>query len=395
MTELSSRVFSEGRQQPSFYVCATCPAPFLTARQRGIYYGVKKAFPVLAVTVFMVLIAAKPDYFSASAARGLALFATSVLPAVFPFFFCSTFLTSVGAAKALSRLGAKPVRVLFNAPPEGAYALVMSMLSGYPVGAAVTADLYGREAIDGAAAKKISAFASTSGPAFVLGTVGGVLFRSAATGALLLLAHFLSALVVGVLFRGRSKKSSDRKKRLRRGCPSKGEKTDAETDCTENKAAVAASSATPSPPSPPRTLDTDTALGDSIRSSTLAMLAVGGYVVLGNMLVDALALTGLEHAVYSLLPHQWAQALLAIVFGSVEMTRGCVTAAAVSDLPLAAATSAACISFGGVSVMLQSHAFLSRCGVGLTSIFLRKTVQAAVSFGVAFLIFTIFEQLLS
>ena len=123
------------------------PLPYISESD-GIYYGVKKAFPVIAVTIFMVLIAVKPDYFSASAARGLALFATSVLPSVFPFFFCSTFLTAMGAAKALSRIGAKPVRALFNAPPEGAYALTMSMLSGYPVGAAVTADLYERAAID-------------------------------------------------------------------------------------------------------------------------------------------------------------------------------------------------------------------------------------------------------
>ena len=78
----------------------------------------------------MCLIAADPAYFSASAARGLALFAASVLPSVFPFFFCSTLLTAIGAARALSRLGAKPVRVLFDAPPEGAYALTLSWLSG-------------------------------------------------------------------------------------------------------------------------------------------------------------------------------------------------------------------------------------------------------------------------
>ena len=182
----------------------------------GIYYGVKKAVPVVAVTLFMVLIAAKPAYFSASAARGLALFATSVLPAVFPFFFW---------AQALSKLGAKPVRVLFNAPPEGAYALTMSMLSGYPVGAAVTSDLYERNVIDGKSARKISSFASTSGPAFVLGTVGGVLFDSAAVGALLLAAHFLSALAVGVLFRGRRAEETRAQKRNQRPQQKHGRRT--------------------------------------------------------------------------------------------------------------------------------------------------------------------------
>ena len=90
----------------------------------------------------MCLLIAKPDYFLQSATAGLALFATSVLPAVFPFFFCATLLTAMGASTSVARLGAKPVRMLFNAAPEGAYVLLLSMLSGYPIGAATIADLY-------------------------------------------------------------------------------------------------------------------------------------------------------------------------------------------------------------------------------------------------------------
>lgn len=364
------------------------PLPYISESD-GIYYGVKKAFPVIAVTLFTVLIAAKPAYFSASAARGLALFATSVLPAVFPFFFCSTFLTAMGAAQALSRLGAKPVRALFNAPPEGAYALTMSMLSGYPVGAAVTADLYDRNVVDGAAARKISAFASTSGPAFVLGTVGGVLFGSAAVGALLLVAHYLSAVAVGIVFRGRSDKTAGRSKR-RRGAH--GDKTKSRKDGARGAGETTAEGARRAAV---LALDTDTALGDSIRSSTLAMLAVGGYVVLGNMLVDALSLTGVEAVLRAQLSAQTAQALVALIFGVVEMTRGCLTASEIASLPLAAATVSACISFGGLSVMLQSHSFLSRCGIKLPTIFLRKSVQAALAFAITYLIFLSFQQFLT
>ena len=205
----------------------------------------------------MCLIAADPAYFSASAARGLALFAASVLPSVFPFFFCSTLLTAIGAARALSRLGAKPVRVLFDAPPEGAYALTLSWLSGYPVGAATTADLYACGAVDARGAAKLATVASTSGPAFLIGAVGGAMLDSPEAGALLLAAHYASSVLTGVLLR----KLGDRPRK-----------------CRAPRAAVCA-------------LDTDTALADSIRSSALGMLTVGGYVVIGGMLADALSLT--------------------------------------------------------------------------------------------------------
>ena len=253
--------------------------------------------------------------------------------------------------------------------------------------------------IDGKSARKISSFASTSGPAFVLGTVGGVLFDSAAVGALLLAAHFLSALAVGVLFRGRRVDRTPRKKRARKSAISDRSKNTggeyARDGATAKDGGLQKSPARTARRATVQTLDTDAALGDSIRSSTLAMLAVGGYVVLGNMLVDALSLTGIESVLRAQLPAQAAQAILAFVFGAVEMTRGCLTAADVSSLPLAAATASACISFGGLSVMLQSHAFLSRCGIRLPSILLRKSVQAAVSYGTTYLIFLCFQQFLT
>lgn len=309
----------------------------------------------------MCLIAADPAYFSASAARGIALFAASVLPSVFPFFFCSTLLTAIGAARALSRLGAKPVRVLFDAPPEGAYALTLSWLSGYPVGAATTADLYACGAVDARGAAKLATVASTSGPAFLMGAVGGAMLDSPGAGALLLAAHYASSVVTGVLLR----KFGDRPRK-----------------CRASRAAVCA-------------LDTDTALADSIRSSALGMLTVGGYVVIGGMLADALSLTGIERAVSALIPGDAANALIGVIYGGIEMTRGCVTAAECASFPLAAASIAFTAAFGGLSVLLQSHSFLSRCGISFRSLFARKLLQGVLAAGITFALALVFNNYLT
>ena len=212
----------------------------------GIKFNVKKrlpknTLPALAVGLFMVLLVLRPSYFLDSASRGLLLFATSVLPAVFPFFFCSSLLTALGGANALSRLGAKPVRALFNSPPVGAYVLTLSMLSGYPIGAATTADLYLRGAINSDDAKRICSFTSTSGPIFILGTVGSAVFGSPVCGAVILAAHYAAAVTTGIVFRGRRK------------------------------------------PSPPRTLpppaDHDGILAGCISSAALSMLAFGAELI--------------------------------------------------------------------------------------------------------------------
>lgn len=297
----------------------------------------------------MIMLIVKPDYFLDSASRGLLLFATSVLPAIFPFFFCSSLLTAMGAANALSRLGAKPVRVLFNAAPEGAYVLVLSMLSGYPIGAATVSDLYRRGVIDESEAKKISSFTSTSGPIFILGTLGSAIFGNPVCGAVILVAHYASAITTGLIFRGRKKAESTRRAYI----------------------AVA---------------DTDNALQQSIASSTLAMLAVGGYVVVGNMLIDAISLTGLDALLSALSDPTLAGCLRAVIYGTIEVTRGSMEAAAIPSHVLSVALATAAVSFGGLSVLLQSQAFLSRCNISFFSLLLRKSVQCASAFvyGVVF-----------
>lgn len=316
----------------------------------------RRILPSLAVAAFMLMLVIRPDYFLASASKGLLLFASTVLPAIFPFFFCSSLLTAMGAANAVSALGARPVRALFNAPPQGAYVLVLSMLSGYPVGAATVADLFAKGCIDREGAKRISAFTSTSGPVFVLGTVGSAIFGDPAVGAVILAAHYLSAFTCGLIFRGKKRADS-------------------------NAAAL------------PLIDDADSALQRSIASSTLAMLAVGGYIVVGNMLIDALTLTGAEALINSL-PELGGNMLEAFLFGAVEMTRGTMAASEISRLPLAVATAASIVSFGGLSVLLQSHVFLSRCGIRFSSLFVRKLVQSIAAFIYAVIFSQIFFTIL-
>ncbi len=313
----------------------------------------KKALPVLAVGAFMIMLVAKPDYFLDSASRGLLLFASSVLPTVFPFFFCSTLLTAMGAASSLSRMGAKPVRAMFNAPPSGAYVLALSLLGGYPVGAATVADLYAKGIVNETDAKRIASFTSTSGPIFVLGTVGSAIFGDPAVGALILAAHYAAAVTTGLVFRGR-KKSADISPVFLAGC------------------------------------DTDSALSNSISSSTLAMLAVGGYVVVGNMLIDALSLSGLNALITRIPDANAAHTLNALLAGAVEMTRGTILSSEIPFSPLAVACACAVVSFGGLSVMLQSYTFLSRCKMSFTALAARKCVQCTAAFIYAFIFSLIF-----
>ena len=315
-----------------------------------------RTFTMLLLLAFVVLLTAKPAYYLSSARRGLYLYATMVLPALFPFYFCSLMLTKIGAAKTLSSLFEKPFSVLYHTPKESAYVMLLSMLSGYPVGSACLCELYSAGALTTDDVKSISAFASTSGPAFLLGTLGSAIFDNAVAGVIVLVSHYLGAFVNGFLYKKRK------------------------TQIFSSQNSVKIQN------------NPDNALADSISKSTIVMLSLGGYIVLANMLVDTISLSKIDAALVSALGDN-AQPIISLLFGFVEITRGCIECAECSPI-IGVALATLIVSFGGLSVTFQNYFFLSNCGMKLSQVLARKTTQAILSFAFAFVFSLIFKKFL-
>lgn len=303
----------------------------------------------IAVSFLMLLLILKPQLYMNAVADGLKLFAVSVLPAMFPFFFFSKLLTSLGVAGSLSSFTKKPVRFLYRAPDIGGYVLVMSMLSGYPVGARLVSDCCAEGLIDKEGAKSLISFTSTSGPIFVLGTVGAGMLGNYKAGIVILLSHYLGALINGLLYRGKKKE-------------------------TNNTAFIAPLTAY------------DSLLSDVLSSSIASTLAVGGYIALFNMAITALKdMSVISYLINALsLSGSAAKIGEGVLTGLVEVTRGCLTLSLSGGaLYIIVPAAAALISFGGASVTLQSLTFLSKCGIKTPYYLLTKTTQALVTFAVA------------
>ena len=123
-----------------------------------------------------------------SAQKGIALWASSVFPALFPFFICANFLNRLGAIDRLN---------------PAAFAFSMSVMSGYPVGAKIIRDLRVRDQISLRDAKRLIAFCSTSGPTFMLGAVGIGMLGSLKAGIIVSACHYLGAILNGIVFSAR------------------------------------------------------------------------------------------------------------------------------------------------------------------------------------------------
>ncbi|MBR1984394.1 MAG: sporulation integral membrane protein YlbJ, partial [Clostridia bacterium] len=142
------------------------------------------------------------DYIN-EAFNGITIWATLLLPSLFPFFFFTRLFTSLNLTSEISKVFGKITKRLFNCSGESGYAFFMSIFSGYPVGSKLTADLYSKNIISSYEAKKMVSFTSNSGPMFILGTVGIGMLISKTAGLILLFSHIISAILNGIIFRGK------------------------------------------------------------------------------------------------------------------------------------------------------------------------------------------------
>ena len=133
--------------------------------------------------------------------NGLILWANSVVPSLFPFFIATELLSHTNVIYYLVKALNPLMRPLFNVPGEGSFALLMGIISGYPTGAKIVADLKEKHICTDDECERLIAFTNNSGPLFIVGTVGTSLLGDTKTGFLLLFAHILACLTVGIVFR--------------------------------------------------------------------------------------------------------------------------------------------------------------------------------------------------
>lgn len=324
--------------------------PGKKAKTFSLKRGVLTAF----LLAFAVVFALFPERYVPVCLDGITIWAFNVLPAVFPFLFVTALLRQTGGAEKVSRAFTPLSKALFGTGGEGGFCFFMSVLSGYPVGASLVAGMRKDGLLSRSDAEILACACSTSGPLFIIGSVGAGMFDDKRTGFIILAAHVLAVLLSAVAVRFflslRKKKDS------------------APPRQTGKKAPAAKPAA-------------DFSLSDCVQSSVISALAVGGciavFYVLASMCVDFKLLYPLQ----KLLEQIPALAVCAegVTKGLVEMTGGCLALAGLST-NLAAPCCAFLITLGGASILFQQIAYLRSAGIKLPFFLSVKLVQALGAF---------------
>lgn len=299
-----------------------------------------------AVLIFGAAIIIYPERYVNCCFKGFALWAECVLPSLFPFIVLSLVLIKTGIAEKAS-LPLKKAMQVFNLPQNAAICFTLSILSGYPAGSRMVAEFYDAGALTGEDCKKLAPLCSTSGPLFIIGSVGYKMFGDKTLGAKIFLAHALSVLILSLLFARFKKKG--------RNLPPKPVKYGGNI------------------------------LYDTFYGAVVSVAVAGGFIaffyVVAQFLQDFNLLGPAENFLSLFMERNAAKAVCA---GLAEATAGCKLLAE-SGAPLKGAAAGFLITFGGFSIILQQLCYLTKTGVEPFKFVLMKFAQGLLCFLLVFL----------
>jgi len=336
-----------------------------------------------AVLCFNLLLILFPQETIAAAREGLLLWFNNVLPSLLPFIVGANLLMCLGAARFLSVLLDPMMRALFGIGGDGGFAITTGLLSGYPVGTKVTAELYESAALPRDEAQRLAAFAANAGPLFLIGAIANGMFNSTTAGYLLLAAHYGGALLTAFLFSLPAKLSGKTTRPVRTPRPLR--------HALHSMAEARRADGRPF----------GAILAWSVQNAMETLLRIGGYIILFGVIVRALTLIGLPPLLESLAAPlssrlHWPDGLVsALLTGLVEMTNGARQAGAFGATRIGLTAAIAIVSWGGLSVHAQAIGYLSKAKLRAAPYLAAKLVHAAIAAFLGFCLFPFFETALT
>ncbi len=165
----------------------------------------KKNVFYIFVLALVALILARADSVIFYTKQTLIMCYEIIIPSLFPFFVCSGMLIYSGFASVTAKYAQSIMRPLFNVAPTGSAAFVLGIISGFPLGAVCTKDLYKCGNLSKSEAERLLAFCNNSGPLFIIGSIGTAIYLKPIYGAMLYVIHIISSIIVGVIFRSYNK----------------------------------------------------------------------------------------------------------------------------------------------------------------------------------------------
>ena len=298
---------------------------------------------ILLILFICIIFILNPKIYSESVLSAISIWTLKVLPVLFPFFIFTRIIVSLSSFKA-GRMD-KYFNKLYRVPNFGFKIFLLSIISGYPMGAKLICTLNEQGKIKTKEAEKMMSFCSISGPMFIIGTVGVNIFLSYKAGLIILIANIISVLLNGLIYR---KDKFVEKEQIYPGKKN------------------------------------DNILSDTVYDSTMSILLVCAYMVLSFLIIDVLLNVGLLNNIAKAIctifncPQNFGTIKSSII-GLFEITRGIIELNNTGiSLTIKTIIASGLIGFGGISILMQSLSFLNKLKISTKTILKQKFTQGVI-----------------
>ena len=323
------------------------------------------------ITLFIVsLLLAYPQKSFKAALHGIDTWLKIVFPSLLPFLIGAEVMMGMGLLDFFSVLLSPIMGPLFGCPGSSSFIWTMSAVSGYPMGAKLVSGLINNKKIDKIQGQRILSFCSTSGPLFMVGAVGVGMLGSMQAGKIILMSHYISAIILGIsykFYRSKDIKNADR--------PSiKSSNIFSEAINRLDKA---------------RKHDGRSIgllLGDSVRNSVNTLLVIGGFIILYSVIISLLTETGIIQGLSFIFQPLVKNIgidedlVLGLTSGIFEMTVGCkLVSQSVAHIYQKIIVISFLIGWSGFSIHSQVASFISNTDISIGLYIFTKLIHGILS----------------
>ena len=306
------------------------------------------------ITLIIVLFFINMETSISAALEGASLVVKAILPTIFPFtVICNILIGFDGISlysKIMGPLFCKPLGLSKNC----SFPIAASFLSGYPLGAKYSSDLYNMGYIDKTEYQRLLNIASNAGPVFLIGSIGTAMLLNPIYGYILLIANYLSIIIVGFLTK--KKKSNSNLSQL--NSPSYKEK---------NFGII---------------------LKESIEQGISTTLNVSAFVIIFSIIISIIkdnAYINIAFNNFELLFNFPKDSIYSLFLGSIEFTNGCkLISNSILPIHIKLSMISFICSFSGLSIIAQVSSFISKDNISMIKYTLLKLLQGILSFIITF-----------
>ena len=332
----------------------------------------KNFFPLIFISFTLCLLIFSKNNLPA-VKSGLSLWANSVVPSLFPFFVATELLMHTNIVSQLGLILNNYMKPLFNVRGEGSFAFIMGIISGYPVGAKIATNFRKNNICTKEECERLLSFTNNSGPLFIIGTVGILMFKNTAIGILLFITHILACISVGIIFRFWKKNKQSELYNLKNSSKINTKKEVSFSNLGE-------------------------VLAESITSSISTLLLIGGFVVIFSSIISILQSSGILNLISTCLSpianslNIDTTFISSILTGILEITNGInsISNIACKKISINIIITAFLLGFGGISVLLQVWSITSKTDLSIKPYLYGKIIQGFLAGFYTYILINIF-----